>query len=112
MLIRFEVPDSQKFQLNIGVLKELFQKYGYKEGKRIRPQWIENLMHEIDPYKFFLEWDIQDITLQFAADLKKFINSCPTTIPEITLVFPNGTKFIINKSERAVQLYERLKEEI
>lgn len=111
MLIRFDIPDSQKFQLNMMVLKEFYQKYGYRGGQRIKPKWVEGLMHEIDPYKFYLEWDVPEITLQLAVDLKKFLNSCPT-FSELAFVLPSGTKFIINKSERAVQLYERMKEEI
>ena len=111
MLIRFDIPDNQKSLLNMMVLKELFQKYGYRGGKRIKPQWVEGLMHEMDPYKYYLEWDVPEITLHLAVDLKKLLHACPQ-ISELAIVLPNGVKFIINHSERAVQVYERLKEEI
>lgn len=111
MLIRFDIPDNKKFSLNMPVLKELFQKYGYKGGKRIKPQWVEQLMHEIDPYKFYLEWDVPDISLSFATDLLKFLKACPN-LPELAFVLPNGIKFIIKHDERAVQVYERMKEEL
>ena len=111
MLIRFDIPENQKFHLNMHVLKELFQKYGYRSGKRIKPGWVEQLMHEIDPYKYYLEWDIPELSLAAAVDLKKFLNACPS-LPELAIVFSNGAKFIINKNERAVQIYERMKEEL
>ena len=111
MLIKFDIPDGQKPHLNMFVLKELFQKYGYRGGHRIKPHWVEQLMHEIDPYKYFLEWDVPQISLQFAVDLKKLLNACKT-LPELGFTLPSGAKFIIKRDEHAVQIYERMKEEL
>jgi len=111
MLIKLDVPDSQKFNINMSMLKQMWQKYGYKAGKRIKPSWVEGLMHEIDPYRFYLEWDIPELSLPVIIDIKKFLNSCPK-IQELPLVLPNGTKFIIKQNERAVAIYDRSKEEI
>ncbi len=111
MLIKLDIPDSQKFSINMLMLKDMWRKYGYREGKRIKPHWVENLMHEIDPYRYYLEWDIPELSISVIIDILKFLHSCPKIL-ELPIVLPNGTKFIIGQSERAVQVYERLKEEI
>lgn len=111
MLIRFDIPETQKFSLNTLALKELFQKYGYRGGKRIKPQWVEQLMHEIDPYKYYLEWEVPELSLQVITDILKLLKACPK-IPELAIVLPSGAKFIIPQGERAVSVYERLKEEL
>jgi len=111
MLIKLDVPDSQKFNINMLMLKDMWRKYGYKAGKKIKPSWVEGLMHEIDPYRFYLEWDIPELSIAVIIDILKFLHSCPN-ISELPIVLPNGIKFIIRQDERAVQVYERLKEEL
>jgi len=111
MLIKLDIPDSQKYSLNMLVLKDMWRKYGYKAGQRIKPSWVEGLMQEIDPYRFYLEWDIPELTIPAVIDIIKFLKACPK-IPELKLVFPSGVKFIIKQGERAVEVYDRLREEI
>ncbi len=111
MLIKLDVPDSQKFNLNMLLLKDMWRKYGYKAGQRTKPSWVEGLMHEIDPYRFYLEWDVPEMSMPVMLDVMKFLKACPK-LPQLTLVFPTGAKFIIQQGEKAVAVYERLKEEI
>lgn len=111
MLIKLDIPDSQKYNINMLLLKDMWRKYGYKAGQRTKPTWVEGLMHEIDPYRFYLEWDIPEVSIPVMIDMVKFLKACPN-IPELKLVFPNGIKFIIKQGERAVEAYERFGEEI
>lgn len=109
MYIKLDIPESQKHKLNLTLLKDMWRKYGHR-GKPIKPGWVENLMQEIDPYRFYLEWDIPEFSLAVITDIKKFMIS--SNLAELPIVLPNGTKFVILKEERAVQLYDRLREEI
>ncbi|MEM4714172.1 MAG: hypothetical protein QXQ79_01370 [Candidatus Nanoarchaeia archaeon] len=109
MLVKFDVSDTQRKALNIQIMKELYPKYGYKAGKKIKPKWVEQLMCELDPYKYLLEWDVQEVSLGFVVDLLKVLKA--SNLEELTVLLPNG-KFTIKKGERAVEIYDKLKEEL
>ena len=69
MLVKLDIPDSQKSNLNMLMLKDMWRKYGHQSGKQ-KSNWVEGLMHEIDPYRFYLEWDIpQHIDLPIMIDM-------------------------------------------
>jgi hypothetical protein len=110
MYVKLDIPDNQKHSINLTLLKEMWRKYGHR-GKPIKPGWVENLMQEVDPYRFYLEWDIPEFSLAVITDIKKFLNACPI-LQELPIILPSGQKFIIRKNEKAVEIYERSREEI
>jgi hypothetical protein len=110
MYIKLDIPEGNKHRIDLLLLKDMWRKYGHR-GKPIKPSWVEGLMQEIDPYRFYLEWDIPEFSLAVITDIKKFMNSCPTLM-ELPIILPNGQKFIIKKNDKAVQLYDQLKDEI
>ncbi|HKZ49886.1 MAG TPA: hypothetical protein VJ110_02700 [Candidatus Nanoarchaeia archaeon] len=110
MFVKLDIPDSEKKKINLLTLKDLWRKYRFNK-KQIKPTWVEGLMQEIDPYRFYLELDVPSFSLEVLTDLKKFINSCKD-LEQLPIVLPNGTKFIIRKAEKLVHLYDRLKDEI
>ncbi|MGC8885249.1 MAG: hypothetical protein ACP5IJ_01085 [Candidatus Nanoarchaeia archaeon] len=108
VLVKFDIPENQKHNLNYSIFKELYQKYGYRSGKKIKPKWVEELMSEIDPHKYLLEWDVAEISLSLAVDLLKILKANPQ-LGELKVIFPSGA-LIIRPDERVVEVYEKIKE--
>jgi len=108
VLIRFDIPESLKHDLNYSIFKELYQKYGYRGGKKIKPRWVEELMSELDPYKYLLEWDVPEVSLSLAGDLLKILKANPK-LQELKVML-SGDKIIIKRDEKIVDVYERIKE--